>query len=86
MSTITVLYFASFRETLKTDKESIELDDNVSKISDLKQHLANRQGEWKSIFAEDSSILISINQNMAKNHSDISDGDEIAFFPPVTGG
>jgi len=86
MSSVTVLYFASFRESLNLEKESIELNDDIKIISDLKQFLAHRQGEWQSVFGSDSNVLISINQNMAKNHSAISDQDEIAFFPPVTGG
>ena len=86
MSSVHVLYFASFRERLQRDKETIELSDNIKTVSDLKQFLAQRQGVWQELFNSDNSTLIAINQSMAKNHSNLSDKDEIAFFPPVTGG
>ncbi len=83
---INILYFASFREALNCEKEVIKLEDGLNDISDLKQFLAKRQGAWSDIFNEQKKILVSINQTMAKNHSHISAEDEIAFFPPVTGG
>jgi len=83
---ITVLYFASFREALDCEKEVITLDESLNTINDLKQLLAKRQGAWFDVFSEQKNVLIAINQNMAKNHSAISAEDEIAFFPPVTGG
>jgi molybdopterin synthase sulfur carrier subunit len=86
MISVTVLYFASFRERLGLEKETIEISGTIKNIADLKQLLVNRQDVWEDIFGIESNVLISINQNMAKNHSVISDLDEIAFFPPVTGG
>ncbi len=86
MTTINILYFASFRETLDLDHESLELNDNIKSISDLKTLLAERQNKWLDIFNPKNVVLTSINQTMAKNHSMINNNDEIAFFPPVTGG
>ncbi len=86
MNAVTVLYFASFRERLNLEKETIDLTDDIKTISNLKQLLAHRQDNWKDIFSADKNALTSINQSMAKDHSLISDQDEIAFFPPVTGG
>lgn len=86
MISVNILYFASFRERLKLDNETLELDDSIKNIDDLKQLLASRDNAWQDVFSADNNILISINQNMAKAHSLISNNDEIAFFPPVTGG
>jgi len=83
---ITVLYFASFREALNCTTEVITLDENLDTVYDLKQFLARRTGVWSDVFDQQKNVLVSINQTMAKNHSGISDNDEIAFFPPVTGG
>jgi molybdopterin synthase sulfur carrier subunit len=82
MISVTVLYFASFRERLGLEKETIEISGTIKNIADLKQLLVNRQDVWEDIFGIESNVLISINQNMAKNHSVISDLDEIAFSPP----
>ncbi len=86
MSSVSLLYFASFRERLNLENETIELNDNIKNIADLKQLLAERNDVWHDIFNADNNVLVSINQNMAKTHSAIANSDEIAFFPPVTGG
>jgi len=86
VTSVTLLYFASFRERLSLEKETLELDANIKSIADLKQLLASRANSWHDIFSADKNVLVSINQNMAKAHSPIANNDEIAFFPPVTGG
>ena len=81
-----LLYFASLRETLDSDKEQLDLPENVTNISQLKSLLAERGGMWAGSFTNDTSLLVSINQQMANDQSEIKNADEIAFFPPVTGG
>lgn len=84
---LNLLYFASLREQLSTAQEQLEQEQNITNISTLKQMLAKRGGIWKATFeGSDIPLLVSINQQMADDHSNIKDGDEIAFFPPVTGG
>ena len=82
---ITVLYFASLGETLNCVEEKLDIDASLSTINDLKNLLAQREGVWKN-FACDTSILCAQNQELALLSATINDGDEIAFFPPVTGG
>jgi len=86
MTSVSLLYFASFRERLKLENEMIEIDESIKNIADLKQLLASRKNAWEDVFSADKNVLVSINQNMAKTHSPITHNDEIAFFPPVTGG
>ena len=86
MTSVSLLYFASFRERLKLENETVEIDASIKNIADLKQLLANRENAWHDIFSAENNVLVSINQNMAKAHSPITHNDEIAFFPPVTGG
>ena len=81
-----LLYFASLRETLDSDKEQLDLPDNVTNIAELKNLLAARGGMWAGSFTNTTSLLVSVNQQMANDESEIKNSDEIAFFPPVTGG
>lgn len=84
---IQIFYFASIREQLDCSTEEISLTDNIRTISELKHFLSARGDRWHDIFdASNQGVLFSINQEIARSHQAISDGDEIAFFPQVTGG
>ena len=83
---IDILYFASLREQLDTDREQLELSADLNQIGDLKKLLATRGAIWQQAFGDDESLLVSVNQAMAEDTTAIRDRDEIAFFPPVTGG
>ncbi|MGH1486303.1 MAG: molybdopterin converting factor subunit 1 [Cellvibrionaceae bacterium] len=78
-------YFASLREQLNCDNEQLAWQENFSTIDDIKEHLSNNNTTWKNILAK-QTVLVAINQQIAEASSAIKDGDEIAFFPPVTGG
>jgi molybdopterin synthase sulfur carrier subunit len=83
---ITVLYFARLREALGTSSEQIALPPAVSDLDGLRALLAARGGTWSEELALNRRIRAAVNQSMAAGDTAISDGDEIAFFPPVTGG
>ena len=83
---ITVLYFARLREVLGTGSEAIELPASGADISTLKQTLVSRGGPWAQEFGQSKSIRAAVNQQMANAETPVRDGDEVAFFPPVTGG
>jgi sulfur-carrier protein len=83
---VDILYFASLREALDTDQEKLELNNEIRSVADLKQLLIKRGGLWQQAFTQQQSLLVSVNQQMANDATAISDQDEIAFFPPVTGG
>ena len=82
---IKLLYFASLRETLGVSNESIELPGGVDSIGALRTHLASRGGAWE-VFAASKSLRAAVNQAMAGADARVAGGDEVAFFPPVTGG
>jgi molybdopterin synthase sulfur carrier subunit len=82
---IQLRYFASLRETLGIGDEQIELPDNVSDLSALTRWLQGRGESWESALA-DSRLHVAVNQQIVQIDASIADGDEIAWFPPVTGG
>jgi molybdopterin synthase sulfur carrier subunit len=82
---IRVLYFASLREQVGTGTEELPVGDSHS-VSDVRDRLRARGGAWAEALAPERQILTAVNQAMAKPDARIEDGDEIAFFPPVTGG
>ena len=83
---VKVLFFASLREQLGTAAEEIELPAGVATVAGLRSHLARRGGAWEGALAEKRNVRAAVNQDMAKPGASIRAGDEVAFFPPVTGG
>jgi molybdopterin synthase sulfur carrier subunit len=83
---ITVLYFARLREALGTGSEQIELPEDVATLAALRAHLAQRGGAWAIEMAENRNLRAAVNQTVAAADAAVKDGDEVAFFPPVTGG
>lgn len=82
---IRVLYFASLREQLGVDAEDVEPSAGVT-VAELRAYLRRRGEPWRQALAEEQRVLTAVNQEMARADSAIADGDEVAFFPPVTGG
>lgn len=83
---IKVLYFARLKESLNYSTEEMNLPADVSTIAQLKQHLALRGEAWANLFNGKQSIRAAINHALVENDAVIKNGDEVAFFPPVTGG
>ena len=83
---ITVLYFARLREALGTGSEQITLPGNVRDLEGLRALLIARGGAWEDELAPGKSLRAAVNQAVAHGDAQIADGDEVAFFPPVTGG
>ena len=84
--TVTVLFFASLRETLGTGREQLSLPADVRTAADLRAHLRERGPAWAQALAQGRAVRVAINQVMADPSMPIPPGAEIAFFPPVTGG
>ena len=81
-----LLYFAGLREALGTAAESLAPVVGVTDVASLRSHLAARGGVWGEQFAPARQLRAAVNQDLAAADSAIADGDEVAFFPPVTGG
>ena len=83
---VNILYFAKLREAVGVEAETLEINEN-SKVSDLLNFLQNREEKWSEYFNDKKNLLrVAINQKIVDSDHFISDGDEIAIFPPVTGG
>jgi len=83
---VTVLYFARLREALGRDAEALALPADVSTAGALRDLLRARGGVWENELDAAKPVRIAVNQSMANVNTAIGAGDEIAFFPPVTGG
>ncbi|WP_039914139.1 molybdopterin synthase sulfur carrier subunit [Cellvibrio mixtus] len=81
---IRVVFFAQLREQLGTAKLDVSIE-RVKTLSELKQHLSLQNPSWESALAN-TKLLVAINHAYVKGNHALADGDEVAFFPPVTGG
>lgn len=83
---VTILYFARLREALGTGREELALPEGVSDLGRLREALVGRGGAWAQELGGSRNVRMAVNQDMATAETSVRDGDEIAFFPPVTGG
>lgn len=83
---ITVRYFARYRELLNCDQEQLDYSAQTQTVEDLVTLLASRGERWSDVFSGEQRVLSAVNQDMVQADTVINDGDEVAFFPPVTGG
>jgi sulfur-carrier protein len=83
---IHILYFARLRERLGREREQLAFSPGVASVEQLAAQLRERGGVWDAELAVGKALRVAVNQHMATQQTAISDGDEIAFFPPVTGG
>ena len=83
---IKVLYFARIKEAVNYSTEDIDLPVGVSTVMALKNYLALRGDIWANLFNGKQVVRAAINHTLVDDLSIINAGDEVAFFPPVTGG
>lgn len=84
--TVRLLYFAGLRERLGTGGEDLVLPAGVNTVEALRAHLIAREGVWREALAGNAALRVAVNQVMANADTELRAGDEVAFFPPVTGG
>jgi molybdopterin synthase sulfur carrier subunit len=83
---LTILYFAWLRERIGQSQETFALSDHIKTVSDLLDTLAARNDRYAAAFQHRRTIRCAVNQEFADPSSPVQAGDEVAFFPPVTGG
>jgi molybdopterin synthase sulfur carrier subunit len=85
-ATLRLVFFAKLREDLGTSAEELALPAGVGTVAALRAHLLARGGAWASALAQGRALRVAVNHEMAEPTTPIRPGDEVAFFPPVTGG
>ncbi len=81
-----LLFFARLREDLGCAEETIVLPAGVDTVAGLRAHLMARGSVWRQALAPGRALGVAVNQDMAQPGTPVKPGDEVAFFPPVTGG
>jgi molybdopterin synthase sulfur carrier subunit len=83
---INILYFAWLRERTGTGEEALLLPEGIGTVGALVGLLRTRGPEYEAAFAIPRLVRAAVNQDFASPETPIAPGDEVAFFPPVTGG
>lgn len=81
---IKVVFFAALREQLNCSQLSLD-SESLMTVADVKKQLTKKDSKWQQVFAN-NSLLSAVNHDMVNDEQVIKSGDEVAFFPPVTGG
>ena len=81
---VRVLFFAQLREALGSG-ETLPFSAQAATVAALRDLLVARGGEWQML-ATTRNLRAAVNQTMVGFDAAVNDGDEVAFFPPVTGG
>jgi molybdopterin synthase sulfur carrier subunit len=83
---VQLVYLARLREAFGSSGERAALPEGVATVGALVEWLRGRGGEWATQLAPGRAYRVAVNQSMAGTDAAIAAGDEIALFPPVTGG
>lgn len=83
---VRILYFAWLRERIGVSEETLKLPEDVTTVADMLEWLRGRGPGFAATFAPGGSVRCAVNQDFAALDTPVAPGDEIAFFPPVTGG
>ena len=83
---MTLVYFAWVRQINGTGEEEMALPQGVRDVRGLIATMKGRDEKYARAFAEEDRIRVAVNQHQAGLDAALADGDEVAFFPPVTGG
>ena len=81
-----ILYFSWIKDKIGKSHEDVQIKDNIKTIDDLVKLLKDSDKNYEEVFKDTSSIKVSINMETADFKDQINNNDEVAFFPPMTGG
>lgn len=83
---IELRFFASVREALGTAEEVVDVPAGIATVGDVRAWLRTRGGVWAETLAEGRALRMACNHVMTEPSTRLTEGCEVAFFPPVTGG
>lgn len=81
-----VLYFAWLRQKIGTGEEAVDPPEEVSTAGQLIDWLKSQGPGYEAAFKDETAVKIAVNQTFGTRDTPIAANDEVAFFPPVTGG
>lgn len=81
-----IKYFSWIREGIGTDEEQVQKSAGIVSVSDLLDHLSTLSDGHAQVLKERVFVRVAVNQTHANHDHPVTDTDEIAIFPPVTGG
>ncbi len=84
MTSVSIKYFASVREALGMSGEQVQT--SAATVASLRDELIARGGAFAQALARGQALRVALNHTMTEESVLLSDGCEVAFFPPVTGG
>ncbi len=79
-------FFASVREALGVAEETVTVPAEIATVGDVRLWLRARGGVWSEALAEGQPLRMACDHTMTDASARLTDGCEVAFFPPVTGG
>jgi molybdopterin converting factor subunit 1 len=83
---LSILYFAWLRERVGVSKETLTPPESVATVADLVVYLSNLDQRHAAAFKDRETVRCAVNHEFADTATILRPGDEVAFFPPVTGG
>ncbi len=83
---LSIHYFASTREKVGIASETLEKDESLATVNDLIDQLSASHEGFRLANQDTNKLLVSVNQAVVGRDHALHDGDEVAFFPPMTGG
>jgi molybdopterin synthase sulfur carrier subunit len=86
LAPLRLLYFAGLRERLGTAEEAVALPAGIATVGDLMAWQRDRSPAHAAAFAAAARVRCAVNQDFAQAQTPVGAGDEVAFFPPMTGG
>ncbi len=81
-----ILYFAWFGEKIGKRQEEIETNSSIDNVDKLIELLRKKGTQYEEVFAEASLVKVAVNKRIADRQKKLAPQDEVAFFPPITGG
>jgi molybdopterin synthase sulfur carrier subunit len=83
---INLRFFASVREAVGTSGEEVTLPEGVATVGAVRDFLTARGGAWAEALGRERALRMAFNHVMCEAQTQVAEGGEVAFFPPVTGG
>jgi len=83
---LTLSFFASIRETIGRGGNEMELPESVGNVRQLVDYLISQEADALAVLADEGQVLVAVNQTVVDRSHPLNGNEEVAFFPPMTGG